>query len=521
MSAPLLSHKDGAGVEEGSSRAVIVAGIIAVGVIAGVTGFNLPYGAAAAAGTLIIAMLVFAPKIAFYGLLYMITGWPYYVGIPVGRDLPAPFVLPVIWLMSVFVLLRQGLGLDPALPPDPRSKWLDAALAALAMVLIVSILLGGNVEFGFRSYLRVALMPGLIYLCCRHFIRDPQTARLSMDVLLAGSAVAGIYAAYEWSLGRNPLLEHFAPPVGDLADHGYWTGQEAAFGSTLYRSHGFGMNPIFFGTTPAILLCHAATRLATSRNWRNTLFVLALAAPAALGLICTFSRSPIISCVVGLAIVAIAYPALRKYLLGAGLVIGAYTLFEIFGSHSLLSERLNDSDNVTLRMKLWQTAWSMFTDFPIFGVGLGNYPDHQLSVIREHKIGPFFEMGDGHLEVVKTAEHGVLQYLAETGLLGAAVAAALLVAVLSFLVPALFARRHYPERPQQVAAGAGFFVFLAAGFSVTIYNSWEAGSLVPVSLAVLAASRAHGVQRSAPLESNAVTSPARAASSGSDESARR
>ena len=506
MSSHTISHGRDADPQRSARAALIVVGIAAAVAIAATTGLNPTYGLVSGAGLALVALLVFAPKLAFYGLLYMITGWPYYVGIPVGRDLPAPFVLPVIIVMTFFVLLRSGLGVDVAEPADPRSRRLDLAIAALAAILVVSILLGGNIVFGVRSYLRVVLMPGLIYVCCRHFIRDPLTARNALDVLLMGSAVAGVYAAYEWTIGRNPLLEQFAPPVGDLANHGYWTAQEAAFGSTLYRSHGFGMNPIFFGTTPAILLCHVAVRLATSRTWRDRLFVMSLAGPTALGLICTFSRGPIVSCAVGLLIVAIGYPVLRKYFLGAGAVIGAYTLYQIYAAHSLLSERLNDSDNVTLRMKLWQTAWSMFTDFPLFGVGLGNYPDHQLAVIREHKIGPFFEMGDGHLEVVKTAEHGVLQYLAETGTAGALVAAALLAVVLSFLVPALFASERDPQRPQQIAAGAGFFVFLAAGFSVTIYNSWEAGSLVPVCLAVLAATRSQGAERSAPPASNAVTS---------------
>jgi O-antigen ligase len=292
---------------------------------------------------------------------------------------------------------------------------------------------------------------------------------------------------WEWTIGRNPLLEWFAPPVGDMANHGYWTAIEAAEGITLYRSHGFGMNPIFFGATSAGLLIHAAIRYARAQDlWTAILFVV-LGTLAGGGLLVTFSRGPWLACGAGLLLVAFAYAPLRKYLLLLLVVAGAYIAVDLLSDSSVLAERIRESDNVTLRFKLWQTAWAMFTDHPIFGVGLGEFPNHQLDVIRRHAIGPFFEMGDGRLETVKTAEHGVLQFLAENGIVGGMTGVAMVAAVLWVYLPALFGRRTEPERAPVVAAGTGFLIVLAVGFTVTIYNSWEAGSLVPVLLAVLCA----------------------------------
>ena len=184
-------------------------------------------------------------------------------------------------------------------------------------------------------------------------------------------------------------------------------------------------------------------------------------------------------------ICALVYPKLRKYLLLALVVAAAYLGYELLRDGSVLRERINETDNITLRFKLWQTAFAMFKDHPVFGVGLGQFPVQQLEVIRRHEIGPFFEMGDGRLETVKTAEHGVLQFLAETGLVGCFGALLVGLAVAVVYLPSLLGRMDDSARALAVTAGTALIVFLLTGFTVTIYNSWEAACLVPVMLVIL------------------------------------
>lgn len=443
------------------------------------------YAAAALGGLVFLAIMLTEPRIAFFLMLFSLTGWPYYVGIDIGRDIPLPIVLFVIAALWGMTLLRQLLRVEAPLPRDDRVRDVDLTVALLFAALVVSILLGGQLQKGFQSLLRVAVVPSVIYLVSRHFIRTPARARAALDILLVGAIIGGSYAIYEWFLGRNPMLEHFAPPEGDMAQHGYWTATQAAGGIVLYRSHGFGLNPIFFGTTLSMLMIHAAVRLATATRRRARIVFGVATLVSAAGLLVTFSRGPILACGGGLAICAWSYPSLRKYVLAVLLAAAAYAGYDLLREGSVLAERIRETDNITLRFKLWQTAFAMFTDRPLFGVGLGQFPEHQLETIRRHGIGPFFEMGDGRLETVKTAEHGVLQFLAETGLVGGVAALMLMVAVARVYLPAVFTRMSEPERALAVTAGTGLVVFLLVGFTVTIYNSWEAACLVPVMLAVL------------------------------------
>ena len=482
-SRPAGTFFDALGIQ-GPQRNLALTVMAASAALAAFTIYNPLYGAAAAACLVVAVTLLLSPHLAFCAMLLMLTGWPYYVGIPVGRDLPFPFVVPLIGAIWVMVLVRQALGLAPDRRANAPGRVLHIAVLLFGLALVISILLSKSPAEGFKSFSRVGFLPLLIYMIGRHFIRDAQDARRAFDILLIGGAIAGTFAMYEWTIGRNPLLEHFAPPVGDLADFGYWTAQ-AVEDIGLYRSYGFAMNPIFFGATSAVLLAHACTRFATAGTPATKALMVLLGALVFGGLISTFSRGPLLVAAGALLLVAIAYPVLRKYVLAGLAVMALYAAYSYFGDTSALAERLRDTDNVTLRFKLWQTAWAMFTDHPLFGVGLGQFQDYQLDVIRRHAIGPFFEMGDGRLETVRTAEHGVLQLMAETGIIGALAGAFLVGAVLLRVVPAIFGKGPEPARSSLVAAGVGFLVVIGVGFTVTIYNSWEVGSMVPILLAIL------------------------------------
>lgn len=468
-----------------ASKLATAAAIAAV--VLGLTlGYDIRYAAVAIGAGAALGLIIFKPWLGFLAMLLLSTGWPYYAGVPYppGADVPLPIMLPVIGVTFVSVVVRQLLGLMPPQAPDPRMRLVDIGVALLTVALIISILVNGNFAVGFKAFFRVAFAPLLLYWICRYFVRDTATTRAGFDALLIGSCIGSAYAVFEWFAGYNPMLETFAPPVGDLANHGYYTATLANY-KGLYRSHGFGMNPIFFGATSSILLNYATARFATAQKRTTRLLYLVLGTICCAGLISTFSRGPILACAIGILLLAVAYRPLRVYVITAALAGSLVIGYQYMSENSLLKERLDENDNVTLRVKLWETAYAMFTDNPIFGVGLNGFPDHQLEVIRTHRIGPFFEMGDGRLETVKTAEEAFLQFLAEAGLVGGAAAAVLIFAVGRIYVPLLFKNAAEPERMLIVAAGTGLVVFLSVGLTVTIYNAWETACLVPFLLAAL------------------------------------
>ena len=472
----------------GGSRGALLAAVVLLPALLFGVVYDPLYGGAILAVTVVTTLLCLAPNVAFGGTMLMLTGWPYYAGIPIGRDLPIPFVLPLIAAVFLSVMVRMLLGIDRPAPADRQMHWVDAGVAALALALILSIVLGGFPSGGWQSYFRVAFAPGLLYVCCRWHMRSTQTTLLAFNLLLIGSCIGGVYASAEWFMGKNPLLETFAPPVGDLANHGYWTATQGNY-SGLYRSHGFGMNPIFFGATAAMLLIHAAARFATSERLSGRAWAVGLGTLAGAGLLSTFSRGPIMACGMGIVLMAVSYRRLRPYLLAVAVAAGVFLAYDLtLSSNSFLSERINDSDNVTLRFKLWHTALAMFLDHPLAGVGLSAFPDHQIETIRAHGIGPFFELGDGRLETVKTAEQGFLQFGAECGLLGFAAAGLMFGAAARIIWPALWGGRE-PTRSILVTCGGAIVVYLGTGLTVTVFNSWEAGSLLPVFLAALANGR--------------------------------
>jgi O-antigen ligase len=442
------------------------------------------YGGAAIAAAALILLELFAPYFIFYGLIFALTGWPYYVGMPVGRDLPIPFVLPVIVVTFAFVLVRQALQLGALPQQGQRRPALHVAVFLLAAAIAVSVVAGGATPYSLQSYARAVVLPLMLFLIARHFISNVAVARRVLDLLLVGGAIDGVYSVYEWFLGQNPLIEWFAPPVGDLADRAYWTASTSG-DITLYRSFGFGMNPIFVGTVMAILIGHAAIRFARANSVSAKFAFLCLGASVSAGLVATFSRGPILAATLAIALLSFAYPALRKYLFVGAAAVALYLAVHLFSAGNPLADRLHESDNVTLRLKLWQVAWRMFLDHPVFGVGLGRFPDYQLRVVHDHNIGPFFEFGDGRLELMRTAEEAFLQFLAETGLIGGAMGAALLACILWVFVSALFSHAADPRRDLLAASGLGIIVTLISGLTVTIYNSWEVGSIMPVLLAIL------------------------------------
>jgi O-antigen ligase len=97
------------------------------------------------------------------------------------------------------------------------------------------------------------------------------------------------------------------------------------------------------------------------------------------------------------------------YLVAAGLVCGT-----LFMHNQVLSQRWNTITDSNFqsnaeRVLMWQSAWHMFKDHPVFGVGIGNYEDQ---FQQKYKSEKSIEEGQVH-------PHNVfLSILTQSGILG-------------------------------------------------------------------------------------------------------
>jgi O-antigen ligase len=137
------------------------------------------------------------------------------------------------------------------------------------------------------------------------------------------------------------------------------------------------------------------------------------------------------------------------------------------------------------RFTYWQTAYNMFADYPVFGVGLGNYafyfeeelPDRPLVTQPEvlHLVVP--EKGRNRLV---TSKNFFLRVLAETGLAGAAAFMAFFVAVIGCALY-LWLDAEQNQRFWGTAGLLGVISFLMVSFSFdsfAIPNLWVVFGLV-------------------------------------------
>ena len=144
------------------------------------------------------------------------------------------------------------------------------------------------------------------------------------------------------------------------------------------------------------------------------------------GLISTTSRSGIMAFATGFAVLSCYYVRnlgrenLRKVAAVAVLfcAVGGLNLVLNEGRWSVLMNKMEDilenPLSIAHRDSIWRTSWTMFTERPLKGVGLGQYKWHYLDAQREMlKRWPAMKWQYTHW-----AHNEFLQWLAETGIAG-------------------------------------------------------------------------------------------------------
>lgn len=217
----------------------------------------------------------------------------------------------------------------------------------------------------------------------------PAEQRRLMGLLVASSALAGLLGA--------------AGALWKIAIHA-WD----------FRSSGFYSMSITFGETQALFLLLTLSWLRSEpADSPRRLHLKGAAACQLIGLIASFTRGAFIGFALGLIMHFRA--EWRKTLAGL-VVIG---LLAVVGAHILrpdldvFSLKSNKPQSIggNLRWTIWQNGWNMFTEYPVFGVGLNNIKPHYRAILEEHP-NPNDPQVYGHLH------NNFLQFLVMTGVVG-------------------------------------------------------------------------------------------------------
>lgn len=318
-------------------------------------------------------------------------------------------------------------------------KW----AAALVPVALWGLWTGGTVavrgavatRFSIDSFATLWLLL-LLYVTAQPFwlgLRSPETffrewfffASLWLVYVLAGRIMSeGVLKALCWGCLVNCALSvvfaelqvrvEGALPFFILPTPGYYianTGQQNML--ALWLALG-GLNGAF--------LIFSRDEKKSFAPW----LAAALLAVVFWGLISTTSRSGIMAFMVGFAVLSCYYVRnlgrknLRKVVAVAVLfcAVGGLNLVLNEGRWGVLMNKMEDIFenplSIAHRDSIWRTSWTMFTEQPLKGVGLGQYKWHYLDAQREMlKRWPGMKWQYTHW-----AHNEFLQWLAEAGIAG-------------------------------------------------------------------------------------------------------
>lgn len=378
------------------------------------------------------AMLVIKDRLLPALLLWVPLSVAAYPWLRIPREEPLlTFDRGWISVMVGAMLLATILG-ERAPATSSATRLLAVALGCMVVAFALRIVLAtleGDPSYARTLWVDAVLLPAGLFFLARRTVRDARACRRltgALTIAGAGLGLVGI-AQHIWGFELASL-----------------SGGQARYDATieLVRISGPYNIPEVFALS--LTLCFAAT-LHWMQAGRAVAFMLggiaAALEMAAIGL--TLFRAAWLACVV----IAVATLTTRRdrsartvglVTLGGILLVGLH----LFGSIDVVSERLNESDNVYGRLATYRQGWEIFRGAPLVGVGVDQFTAGQELVADVVVNGT---------RAVETAHSTYVSILAEQGLLG-------FVPLLGFsfatwrLLRRL--RRHVSEREELLALGA-------------------------------------------------------------------
>lgn len=507
MSSPgTVGATDGALVDSGSPaggrpdlpsglRAALSLAALAAALALGLTMPYAPLLPLAVAGVILFFIgCVVSPVWALAAFVIAHVAIPVYLRIPAIGPLPPT---PVAVAMLVGLAIASLIGRRPGWARN-LALGLIIALLVFDLIALQSLVNARTGAEGINMWFKVCVFPFCLMLVCLKTLRGPaDVERIFGAMLLAGCAIS-FYAVVEFAMSRNYLLEKFLLPVAPQWSNLYYA--VVGYGEGAYRSFSVFSNPLEFAGCASMIYPYAVVRFSTARSPGARLLFGVAGALCVCGVATTFSRGPVLALAVTTAGVCIIQPWSRRFMLTVAPIIalGSFLGWAAFGHK--IEGRVTDVANITLRLKLWETAADMFGDHPLRGVGIGNFPDYELDVIRDHRVGPFYEFGGDSPERTRVAENTYLQLAAECGIIGVAAFAALLTTFFAYVIGGIRRQRAGRVRDLYITIGATAVAYLENGLTVTAYTHYVTTMLLlGVMMAALLVLRRSEIEANEPI----------------------
>ena len=451
-----------------------------------------------------------------------VTSFPYFPDFMMGNALVRPLSLYPLMILMILVTL-------PGLWRKPLPRTLIPFLAFLLVAVTSTVLALGrgidpdiNVSVKSRAVSTLATLAigAMFYLTVTIFPESVEDLRFTLRWLYVGLAVTLF-----WSTAQSVYILKFNQSYFDLISRIQSYISIRPLVTFAKRAAGLAYEPSWFAEQLAFLYMPWLFSSLLSKftaftwRWRGLTVEVLLLGWSTVMLFLTFSRTGLFILVLFVILAFLLWPrtkargVAKKWKIwlqkvtqvGLILVVMGVIIFAV-GSQNNYFARMwryffpeEETEGTYLyyiafdqRFVYWETAYRIFEDFPVLGIGLGNYafyydsylPDRQY---RNPEIYLPLVPEDGRSQIV-TVKNMPLRILTETGIIGAATFTAFVIAVIGCMLYS------YPsmDDEQRFWGRAGLFgliAFVPIVFSIDSFavpNLWVVFGLITASTHIFA-----------------------------------
>jgi hypothetical protein len=272
-----------------------------------------------------------------------------------------------VYLGMVLVLVAALCGLLQV--RSPRFDWVIVGLVlAILYVLEVAVLRGVR-GVGLLANAYRPLQPAVVFSSCALLLRRGNF-RTAQRLFLWGGLIGSILAL------ANTLVPHFDPfalsrPTDLPIQVSYFIGHLRRQSGAFVYPNNFGTYCAYLAIVALVLIERGDARLA-SLNLHTAAMV-----SGTLGVVVSGSRSAALGLLLGVGVVIVRTPGLRRTLLLGG-AIGGIALTIVAAIAGVLDRVVTSrfvlaGDSLSLRLDAWRPAWHAFTKSPLSGAGVIPY----------------------------------------------------------------------------------------------------------------------------------------------------
>jgi len=294
--------------------------------------------------------------------------------------------LAIAILGAVWELMRGG-----ALPRTP----LDLPVALFVALTFLSAALSGDPGNGMRQFLGSWTVAGL-YLVVGWTRNDAFFRRL-MTLLFVSAAIVAAYGIVQHLTGSDLIR-----PESALESLEYG-------GGTVFFPRGAFSHYQTFSNVFFLLFCLSLAQAMLNRSGRERLVWMFLSLLIGTAVFFTYTRGIWLA---GLGAIVFQAAFSGKRLAVAAVTVGGAALLAVALSSPVISSRAKtivEVEGNVERFLLWETTWNMVRDYPLLGVGVGNFQRVQSGYIRDEVRVP---MSRTH------SHNNLLQVAVERGVFG-------------------------------------------------------------------------------------------------------